>query len=296
MTLRAVVVVVVVGATVVAAAATGATAGNPTCSSATARRLVNQHHLNGFSLPDPVAQVLCGAFTGTGSNAMAITIRAPTCWPVQNWVVFSLVRGSWTLILNQPGYLVPPLVALGSDIRETTAVVQHGDPRCVPSGGSHARIWHWDGEQLAAGAWKQVKPAVATAAAAGTGTVEYGWFKTPSGNIECGYEYGEGPTSLQCGIKSGLKPPPPRRGPTCAQSNRVILGATGRPATGRSICPGEDESDAGPFAGEAAARVLGYGHMWTHGGIRCTSAFGGLTCRNESRHGFFLSRARWRAF
>jgi hypothetical protein len=42
--------------------------------------------------------------------------------------------------------------------------------------------------------------------------------------------------------------------------------------------------------------VLGYGKTWSGGGLRCTSAFKGLTCRNKSGHGFFLSRAHWRSF
>jgi len=42
------------------------------------------------------------------------------------------------------------------------------------------------------------------------------------------------------------------------------------------------------------ARVLDYGTTWSGGGVRCTSAATGLTCRNRSGHGFFLSRERWR--
>ena len=54
--------------------------------------------------------------------------------------------------------------------------------------------------------------------------------------------------------------------------------------------------DAGPFAGEATARTLAYGTAWDGGGIRCASAFTGLTCRNGSGHGFFLSRESWKTF
>jgi hypothetical protein len=65
---------------------------------------------------------------------------------------------------------------------------------------------------------------------------------------------------------------------------------------GRTICPGDDEGDAGPLAFEQVARVLAYGRTLRVGGIRCTSAVTGLTCRNRSGHGFFLSRERWRKF
>lgn len=128
------------------------------CSKSTARQLVERFRLNSFLLPNPVSQVLCGPFTGPGSEAMAITIAAPTCWPVQRWAVLSFSGGQWRLVLDQPAYLIPPLEAVGSDIRETTAVSRLGDSRCFPTGGTHARIWHWDGTKLVAGPWTQVEP------------------------------------------------------------------------------------------------------------------------------------------
>ena len=135
-------------------------AGGPLadCTKATATRLVNQKRLNSFLLPDPVRQVLCGPFTGAGSEAMAVTIGAPTSWPVQSWAVFSFANGTSKLVLSQPAYLAGPLEAVGSDIKETTAVARLGDPRCLPTGGTHARIWHWDGSKLVAGPWTQVEP------------------------------------------------------------------------------------------------------------------------------------------
>jgi hypothetical protein len=139
------------------ATAAGMSAASSDCSEATARQVVQGRlDVNIFDLPDPVRQVLCGPFTGPGSNAMAVTIGAPTCWPVQNWAVFRFTAGDWQLVLNTPAYLVPPLVAVASDIRETTAVHRSGDARCLPTGGTHARIWHWNGTGLVAGAWKQV--------------------------------------------------------------------------------------------------------------------------------------------
>ena len=41
---------------------------------------------------------------------------------------------------------------------------------------------------------------------------------------------------------------------------------------------------------------LAYGRSYSWRGIRCTSAATGLTCRNVSGHGFFLSRQRQRVF
>jgi hypothetical protein len=141
--------------------------------------------------------------------------------------------------------------------------------------------------------------ALLMSATASTAQFRYGWFKTPSGNIQCGWGYTPGTASgafVQCGIKSGLKPPPPRRGPDCSVPNRITLNVTGRTRVAKSICPGEDEGDAGPFAGGPTTRTLDYGQRWSGGGLSCTSTFKGLTCRNEAKHGFFLSRARWRSF
>jgi hypothetical protein len=41
---------------------------------------------------------------------------------------------------------------------------------------------------------------------------------------------------------------------------------------------------------------LAYGRSYSWHGIRCLSATTGLTCRNRSGHGFFLSRQRQRVF
>jgi hypothetical protein len=122
-------------------------------------------------------------------------------------------------------------------------------------------------------------------------------FKTPSGNIVCLTFLDSGVPGpkqavVHCGIHSGLKPAPPRR--PCQEGgyagDRVSLLTTGRVDV--PPCAG----DPGAFVGEEAARVLAYGRSWSGGGLRCTSAMAGLTCRNRDGHGFFLSRERWRAF
>jgi hypothetical protein len=136
----------------------------------------------------------------------------------------------------------------------------------------------------------------ASALGGAAGVMKSGYFKTPSGNIVC--YHSPGPSDLPraflgCGIKSGLKPAPPRH--ACKEGgyagDRVELFATGRVHV--PSCAG----DPGPFTGlQVGARVLAYGKTWSGGGLRCRSAFAGLTCRNKSGHGFFLSRARWRSF
>jgi hypothetical protein len=230
-------------------------------------------------MPNPIGQVLCGPFAGPGSEAMAVTFTAPTCWSYQRWVVFRFSAGQWRVALDQSAFIFP-LVVVGSDLRERRPVFRSGDPRCVPSGGSRARLWHWDGTQFTAGPWTQATPPSAP---------RTDYFKTPSGNIVCLQQT----SRVFCGIRTGLRPPPPRR--RCSTGgwvdDRVILNATGR--TQVPTCWG----DPGPFAGlVVGARVLGYGKTWSGRGLSCTSRFSGLTCRNRSGHGFFLSRSRWRRF
>jgi hypothetical protein len=123
----------------------------------------------------------------------------------------------------------------------------------------------------------------------------YGAFKTPSGNIVCGYSIApDGSASMECGIKSGLNPPPRRIHCDAGDPNdkRVSLRDNGRAAP--VLCAG----DPGPLLPQidAAAKVLAYGTTIRFGRISCASAITGLTCRNRGGHGFFLSRERWRLF
>jgi uncharacterized protein DUF6636 len=122
-----------------------------------------------------------------------------------------------------------------------------------------------------------------------------GAFKTPSGNIVCGYSIApSGEASMECGIKSGLKPPPKQVHCDAGDPNdkRVSLRDAGRAVP--VLCAG----DPGPLLPQiqAKARVLAYGSTTRVGAISCTSETTGLTCRNRSGHGFFLSRERWRTF
>jgi hypothetical protein len=137
-----------------------------------------------------------------------------------------------------------------------------------------------------------VTAAIVVGTASGSGP-RNGAFKTPSGNIVCGYGFSADgrSASIGCGIKSGLRPAPRN---TCVDMDysgkSVSLTATGRARP--VVCAG----DPGPFLVEAKARVLGYGKSWHGGGIACTSRRAGLTCTNRRGHGFFLSRGHWRAF
>ena len=121
----------------------------------------------------------------------------------------------------------------------------------------------------------------ATLAVAGpTKRPAFEFFRLPSGNIGCVYA-AEGAT-LRCDILSGLRPQP--RGQCELDWTGLTLGATGR---AHPQC-------AGDTAVDRRSRIIRYGQTWSRNGIVCRSATTGLTCRNRSGRGFFLSRARWR--
>jgi len=130
---------------------------------------------------------------------------------------------------------------------------------------------------------------VASAAVGTAHASRFGSFKTPSGHIVCGYGAGSsaGDTSIGCGIESGLRPMPRN---TCHDldysGKRMSLHSTGTAVV--DLCAG----DPGPFLLVDKAPVLGYGSSWRGRGVTCTSRRTGLTCRNRSGHGFFMSRVR----
>ncbi|HEX6700872.1 MAG TPA: DUF6636 domain-containing protein [Gaiellaceae bacterium] len=148
-----------------------------------------------------------------------------------------------------------------------------------------------------AGPWKQVTPPKKKSNPKPQASSS-GGFRTPSGNIFCNYAFGyvsDTPVPfLYCGIKSGIKPPAPRKAPGCTRALWPSIRRTGGAVWVGSTCPGHDEPQ-GPVA-DLARTVLRYGKSWSWNGMRCTSAFAGLTCRNQDGHGFFMSTARTRLF
>lgn len=125
---------------------------------------------------------------------------------------------------------------------------------------------------------------VAGATARGAASV-YLMFKTPSGNIGCGYASIDAtiPASLRCDIRSGLKPSPLR-----PQNCDLDFGdsmAMRKTGLATYVCHGDTVLDP-------RARVLAYGKTWARDGFKCLSQTTGLRCSNLSGHGFFLSRER----
>ena len=91
---------------------------------------------------------------------------------------------------------------------------------------------------------------VAVSALGSAQAAKFGSFKTPSGNIVCGYGSG----SIGCGIASGLEPAPRN---TCIDldysGKRMSVRTNGRAVV--DLCAG----DPGPFLFTKTAPVLGYG-------------------------------------
>lgn len=125
------------------------------CSKTTALQVATQFHVVvDPSLLNPVGQVLCGTFVGPGSQAMVVSLSSGSCQPTAGWVVFRLAGGTWQLVLRRDNGA--DLAAVGPDIRETVWVVRPNDSPCFPTGGTRARIWHWNGTHFTASTWKQV--------------------------------------------------------------------------------------------------------------------------------------------
>jgi hypothetical protein len=102
------------------------------------------------------------------------------------------------------------------------------------------------------------------------------FFRTPSGNIICG----TGPQAFGGGVSCTVLSEANARGQKIwAMRRRGRV----RVFRSRSNAPVE-------------VRVLRYGRTYRGFGIRCVSRRRGLTCRNRSRNGFFLSRGRQRVF
>ena len=117
---------------------------------------------------------------------------------------------------------------------------------------------------------------VGAAAAVPTQIVQTG-FKTPSGNIVCNAGTNSSKKLLACTLLTSGTP---------NKGDKVwAMFVQGRPQVG--FVKGDPATDYPKLA---------YGKTWKWHGLSCSSARSGLTCRNASRHGFFLSRASQRVF
>jgi hypothetical protein len=130
---------------------------------------------------------------------------------------------------------------------------------------------------------------VLVAAAPASAAFKVRAFVTPTGNIRC---LGEGDTAtgknygMRCDITHHTWKAPKRSKPCTEGDYGSSLGMTRR-GHARFICV----SDAiGPV------KKLRYGSVFRFGPFRCSIRTTGVRCRNAAKHGWFLSRARYRRF
>ncbi|MEW6583564.1 MAG: DUF6636 domain-containing protein [Actinomycetota bacterium] len=129
--------------------------------------------------------------------------------------------------------------------------------------------------------------AATAAVAAGPAMAASRQFQSPTGNIAC---WIEGGTSVRCEItQRDWSPPPKPRACRLDWGQGLVLGARNRPGF---LCAGDtiQPPPSDPYP------VLRYGRSLRVGSITCTSARTGVTCTNRARHGFTLSRQRYRLF
>jgi hypothetical protein len=114
------------------------------------------------------------------------------------------------------------------------------------------------------------------------------FFKTPSGNIFCGYFDYDNPPMVRCDI-TRFTPTLRSRPADCDLEWGDAFEVDAESDAGGAVCHGDTVMSP-------EARVLAYGRSFAAGGIVCVSETHGLTCTNGKGHGFFLSKARQRVF
>jgi hypothetical protein len=238
------------------------TAAQADCSKAPATEIVLRLHLNDPEVADPVGKVLCGSFTGPGSQTMVVSLWGPGNSGWIEWAVFRWTGNAWEFLMKQPA--AASITAAGSDIRQTLPIYRASDSRCCPTGGTKTRIWHWNASSFTVSPWKLV--------AKGTG--EPSRFDSPSHNIHCSMFDGSG-KDYSRGV--GCNSDTPRR--------MVNMNADGR-LTIRGIPKAWCGCEEPDFP------RLGYGRQLTVGRFRCLSLRSGVRCTViRSGKGFLINRS-----
>jgi hypothetical protein len=117
-------------------------------------------------------------------------------------------------------------------------------------------------------------------------------FNSPTGNIKCYYNP-HGLTSrgftpvVRCGLDHADYATKLQRLCKAGDWHGFTLTTKGRPLL---YCPGGASSD------RVAYKTLAYGKSRQLGQFNCTSRITGVTCRNRTGHGLFLSRQTYRTW
>jgi hypothetical protein len=132
--------------------------------------------------------------------------------------------------------------------------------------------------------------ALAISASAAAGVLP--GFQSPTGNIRCYYNphglSSRGVTPLvRCGLEHADYSMQLQRRCKAGDWHGFTLTPKGRPLL---YCPG------GAGGIRVASRTLAYGRTWQRGPFTCTSRITGVTCRNHTGHGLFISRQAYRSW
>jgi hypothetical protein len=114
-------------------------------------------------------------------------------------------------------------------------------------------------------------------------------FRTPSGNIHCMLIEGDEGMLVDCEMREISNFTLKQKRPADCDldwGNRFSLAAEGKPLMG---CYGDTVQDP-------SSRVLDYGQSIGNELLNCVSRQSGLTCENQSGHGFLLSKAKQRFY
>lgn len=171
------------------------------------------------------------------------------------------------------GHLGQSLLRTHNEATFALTLFRLQDSRCCPKGRTINARFRWNGKRL-----------VLTRALLREGLEPAEGLQTPSRNIGC--IFGQSPRYVRCDVRRGLRPRPPRpSGCDLDWGYGLELTLVSRPKT---LCAGDTALGQGP--------VLAYGASLKIEGFTCLSQRVGLRCANPARHGFFLSRQRWRKF
>ena len=135
--------------------------------------------------------------------------------------------------------------------------------------------------------------AMSPAAAGNSGARVVPGISSPSGNIRCYYDSkAGGPRGatplLTCGLRHAAYAMRLQRRCLAGDWHGFGLTAKSMPTL---FCAGNANYSIRPVY-----TTLGYGRSWARGPFTCTSRVTGVTCRNQSGHGVFLSRQSYRTW
>jgi hypothetical protein len=118
-------------------------------------------------------------------------------------------------------------------------------------------------------------------------------FRSPSGNIQCYYDrsaFAAHGTKrlLTCGLRHADYSMQLQRRCLAGDWHGFGLDAKGKPTI---FCTGNPN-----YAIHPVYTTLAYGRSWQRGPFTCSSRITGVTCRNRTGHGLFISRQAYRTW